>query len=77
MTTTTEAEAIADFKYRTIQLAKSLTISEARLYLKGVLLCGENEVEDIRAAYSNLCAFDDQLELIASDQLKFRELLRS
>ena len=72
-----EAQAIADFKFRTIQLAKSLTIPEARKYLKGVLLCAENDVEDIRAVYTHLCTLDDQLELIAEAQLKFRELLGS
>jgi 2-keto-3-deoxy-galactonokinase len=71
-----ESEAIADFKYRTVQLAKSLTVPEARLFLKGVLLCAASDVEDLRAAYTHLCTFDDQLELIASDQLKFLELLR-
>lgn len=76
---TAEAEAVAFFKLQAVRTARALPISDARCFLKGLLVISEDEssVSDIRSVYARLCNFDDQLELIAEEQLKFRELLRS
>lgn len=58
-----EQQAIADFKYWAIQVAKTLPISDARSFLKGLLLCASEDLSDIRAAHHHLCNVDDQLEL--------------
>lgn len=59
--------------------ARSLSREQERAYLQGLVsACGEIELPaELRTLLISFIEVDAQLELIASDQLKFRELLKS
>lgn len=67
----TEAEAIAFFCGRVAADARSMSLAEARPFLRGLLSLteGAEEVEPVRIVYRELCVVDEQLELIASGRL--------
>lgn len=68
----TEDEAIECYLQHLAGLARTLPIHDACAILRGALLVGEGHpaLDRVGAAYVQLNAADDQLELLASPQLK-------
>jgi len=71
----TEQIACEAFIQETIQRARQMPISEARVYLHGFLILGDDQsqiLEPIRSVYRAMCEVDFQLELISIGQIKFQ-----
>lgn len=74
----TEADSIQFFQRKSVALAMAMPVGEARNFLRGLLLTAEDPqlLDDIRAAYIQLCEADQRLDSIAkrpstpSDQAK-------
>jgi hypothetical protein len=62
-----EAESIRFFQRKSVALAMAMPVSEARDFLRGLLLTAEDSqlLEDIRAAYIQLCEADQRLDSLA------------
>lgn len=74
MLTPTEQQAIACYLQHSAQLARSLPLPTARLFLHGALLiAGEHEsIESLREVYFSLRDADSALEPIATGQLQLQ-----
>jgi pyridoxal biosynthesis lyase PdxS len=67
-----DTHVIASFVRQSLAHARTLPLTEARIYLHGLMLLTEGEagMGPVRIAYQHLCESDAQLELIASGQLR-------
>lgn len=68
------------FLAESLRHAATLPMSQADAYLRGMLTSCSGAIElpsELIALIRTKLQTDEQLELIASDQLKFRELLKS
>ena len=67
-----ENEAIQFFTKQTVAVARSLPLADAILFLRGALIVAESSevMTPFRAAYQQLQAADNQLELIRADGLE-------
>ncbi len=63
----TETDSIEFFQRKSIALAMAMPVSEARDFLRGLLLTAEDPqlLDEIRAAYIQLCEADQRLDSIA------------
>lgn len=61
------------FETRAVEFARTLPMRDARRFLCGMLAAtGHEDFARTREAFTTLCIADDQLELIASGQLKLK-----
>lgn len=62
----TESDSIQFFQRRAVALAMAMPVSEARQFLRGLLLTAEDSqlLDEIRAAYIQLCEADQRLDSI-------------
>ena len=63
----TESDSIQFFQRKSVALAMAMPVREARNFLRGLLLTAEDPqlLDDIRAAYIQLCEADQRLDSIA------------
>lgn len=66
-----EAEAILFYRSALVAHARSMPVTQAIDFLRGALAVSNSPaMEDVRRAFTSLRIGDDQLELLAGEQMK-------